>query len=338
MQRVAHPLRTGFVAVFGAAFVFAIAAVSPADGEAQWPPTEFTNLDVLPADIPTDSLVRMMAGFTRALGVRCTYCHVGEESRPLGTYDFAADDKLPKRKARTMLRMVGRINAEELTQLEERGTPAVRVDCVTCHRGAQRPRMLQDIVLEAVAAGGVDSAVAAYRALRAEYYGSFVYDFGEVPLADVAAELARSGSLGDAERLHDLNIEHNPESGFARQQYVLVALRRAFLEGAQVGESRYAAIKTRFGGEPLDEVLLNFVASALLRQDRVDGAVAAFRLNAAEHPSSSAAQAALGDGYAAAGDVPNAIRSYEEAIALDPANADAAEKLRALRERRESGG
>src|SRR5262245_50078991 len=83
-------------------------------GSAQFPPDSFTNLKVLPRDINRDTLVAMMAGFTRALGVRCTYCHVGEENRPLSTYDFASDDKPTKRTARIMLQMVHHINEEHL--------------------------------------------------------------------------------------------------------------------------------------------------------------------------------------------------------------------------------
>ena len=40
----------------------------------RFPPDSFTNLRVLPRDISRDTLVNMMAGFTRALGVRCPYC------------------------------------------------------------------------------------------------------------------------------------------------------------------------------------------------------------------------------------------------------------------------
>jgi hypothetical protein len=39
--------------------------------QGRFPPDSFTNLKVLPRDIPRDTLVNMMAGFTRALGVRC---------------------------------------------------------------------------------------------------------------------------------------------------------------------------------------------------------------------------------------------------------------------------
>jgi hypothetical protein len=51
----------------------------------------------------------------RSLGVRCSHCHMGEESDPLETYDFASDDKLLKRKAREMIRMMQAINGPHLS-------------------------------------------------------------------------------------------------------------------------------------------------------------------------------------------------------------------------------
>lgn len=59
-------------------------------GLAQLPPTSTTNLKVLPADIRIDSLSETMAGFTRALGVRCTYCHEGRDGQPPDSINFAS--------------------------------------------------------------------------------------------------------------------------------------------------------------------------------------------------------------------------------------------------------
>ena len=39
------------------------------------------NLQVLPADISPGELSRIMRGNALGLGVRCQYCHVGEEGR-----------------------------------------------------------------------------------------------------------------------------------------------------------------------------------------------------------------------------------------------------------------
>jgi tetratricopeptide (TPR) repeat protein len=196
--------------------LFSTLMCSPAS--AQWPPERIKNLKVIPGDIPIRALIDTMAGFTRALGVRCTYCHVGREEDPIESYDFAADDKAPKLKAREMLRMVQAINNEHLTKLADRRTPGIVVTCATCHHGVAEPRPIQQILLTAYDAAGADSAEAAYRRLRTRYYGYAAYDFGEVPLADVATALRRRGRLADAVRFYVLNTEFVPGSGFAHRQ------------------------------------------------------------------------------------------------------------------------
>ena len=80
-------------------------ALLPGTAQAQFPPDSFTNLQVLPEDIGTRELIGTMRSFALGLGVRCSFCHVGEEGRPLATFDFAADDKAEKLKAREMIRM-----------------------------------------------------------------------------------------------------------------------------------------------------------------------------------------------------------------------------------------
>src|SRR5215216_3689726 len=156
---------------------------------AQWPPERLKNMKALPADISVRALVDTMAGFTRALGVRCAYCHVGGETTPFETLDFSSDSMPAKVKAREMIRMVLAINGDHLPKLADRREPPIVVTCATCHRGLAQPRRLQQVLLSAYDVGGVDSTEATYRALRQRYYGSAAYDFGEVPLADVAAAL-----------------------------------------------------------------------------------------------------------------------------------------------------
>jgi tetratricopeptide (TPR) repeat protein len=173
---------------------------------------------VLPADIPVRALIDTMAGFTRALGVRCTYCHVGREGEPLASYDFATDEKPEKVKAREMMRMVAAINGEHLAKLERRREPRIVVTCATCHRGVAEPRPVQQLVLTAYDAAGADSAEALYRALRQRYHGRAAYDFGDVPLTNVAAALRARGRTADAVRFYLLNTQLLPTSGFAFRQ------------------------------------------------------------------------------------------------------------------------
>lgn len=175
------------------------------------------NLKVFPKDIPVRALLDTMRTFTGALGVRCTYCHVEKPAaageRP--EMDFAADTKAEKLKARVMLRMVAAINGEHLTKLESRRQPPVVVSCATCHRGVAVPRPLQQVVLMAYDSSGADSAIAAYRALRTQYYGRASYDFGDAPLADVGSALRARQKFADAVRFYLLNTEYSPNSSFA---------------------------------------------------------------------------------------------------------------------------
>lgn len=182
---------------------------------AQFPPKALTNLKVFPAEVPVDSLLEVMAGFTRALGVRCTYCHEGRESQPLDSIDFASDARPAKQKARAMLRMVAAINSEHLAGLANRRSPLASVQCFTCHHGLAVPRTLQEILLERYRVAGVDSVMVTYRALRSRYYGTGSYDFGEVPLVDVANAVRANGNLRDAITLLQLNVEMTPASTFA---------------------------------------------------------------------------------------------------------------------------
>jgi tetratricopeptide (TPR) repeat protein len=181
----------------------------------KFPPDKLQNLKVFPPDIPVRALIDTMRSFTRALGVRCTYCHVGEERQPLSSFDFPSDQKPEKQKARAMLRMVGAINGEYLTKLVSRRTPQVSVACATCHRGVAIPRPIQQVVLTTYDSAGADSAIAVYQALRTRYYGRAAYDFGEVPLADVGESLRARGKTADALRFYVLNTELLPTSGFA---------------------------------------------------------------------------------------------------------------------------
>ena len=191
-------------------------------------PEKFENLQVLPKDISRQQLVQVMRGFTSALGVRCTYCHVnnGAES-DLSTFDFKADDKPAKRTARVMMNMVHAVNDALLAPLdtingrhhagadEAAGHDEehhIAVQCATCHRGQSRPRMLESIVTGMIADSGVPAAVASYRELKRRFYGGYTYDFRERPLNTVAGDLIRANRLADAVTILNLNLETNPDT------------------------------------------------------------------------------------------------------------------------------
>lgn len=306
-------------------------AIGARPAAAQFPPDSFTNLKVLSKDIRPEQLVALMRSFTEALGVRCSTCHVGEENRPLSSYDFAADDKLMKKKARVMLHMVQHINDEHLADLPERLDPPLRVTCFTCHHGVREPRTLQDRLRAAYVAGGIDSTLAAYHSLRDEYYGSAAYDFGDEPLIDLATEADAAGHLEDAVRLAALNVEMNPESNFAKQTHAIGALALAFHQGPNAGVAQYEELREQYGNRIVGGFLVNRLGRRLIREQQFDGAIAVFKLAVAADSSSAGAYTGLGDAYAAAGNKAEAIRSYEKALELNPNDRNAAAKLKVLR-------
>ena len=86
--------------------VFGVATFAIGAGAAAQIPTEFRNLKVLPEDISRDSLVQLMRSFTFATGRLCEGCSVMGENGSFEGARFDLDDKLPKRQARYMLKMV----------------------------------------------------------------------------------------------------------------------------------------------------------------------------------------------------------------------------------------
>jgi hypothetical protein len=181
--------------------------------EAQFPPDSLVNLQVLPEDTDVRELIGVMRGFALVLGVRCQYCHVGEEGMPLSEFDFPSDEKANKRKARVMLEMMGQINTGALADLPERSTPHVQVECASCHRGQARPRMIEDVLVQTIEEEGIDAAKANYRELREQYYGSYTFDFSEFTLSLLAQDLIGGGEFDNAVGALELNLEFFPNSG-----------------------------------------------------------------------------------------------------------------------------
>ena len=191
----------------------AIGLLIPAMAQAQqwsWP-ERGENLQVLPEDFPPDRLRAVMLGFTRSLGVRCTYCHVGEEGQPLTTYDFVSDSIPQKNIARTMYRMLGVIN-DTLATIDASGPQPVNMWCHTCHRGRPRPTTLDEELAEIHAVEGIDETVAAYRELRERFYGRGAFDFGENVLNMFGYSLLEQGKPADAVAIFQLNAEQFPGS------------------------------------------------------------------------------------------------------------------------------
>jgi len=185
----------------------------PAQAPGHWPPDSLINTKVIPHNTPVMQVVGTMRNITFALGVRCQFCHVGEEGMPLERFDFAKDEKPTKLIARQMMRMVEEINRriDTLPEHDHHGH-RLQVTCNTCHRGVSRPVPLEEVIQDAALAGGADSATRTYRALREKYFSRSAYDFGEPSLSIAAFRLGRAGKFDEAFALLRLNEELFPGS------------------------------------------------------------------------------------------------------------------------------
>ncbi len=216
------------------AAVATVVAFAPAGSSAQphdnwtWP-ARARNLKILPRKTPPDQLRGVMTGFTRALGVKCSHCHVGEAGRPRSAYDFASDANPKKRIARGMMKLTKEVNEElgEISELAHSGprSSRVQVQCITCHRGLPQPRTLSSTLSLAYEAGGADSAITAYQTLRRGSYDAGSYDFREPSLEELGEYAYQKNDTSGALRIFELNMRQFPESGnvYARMAQLYLA-------------------------------------------------------------------------------------------------------------------
>lgn len=190
-------------------------------------PDTFTNLKVLPKDIKKPELVRIMRGYSAALGVRCIHCHQGDDPIDLSKVDFASDAKPNKLVARAMMDMTTGINATLRTEIGAARPQHLEVTCFTCHHGNRRPETLAHALVTELDDNGIDSTLVKYRRLREEFYGRAAYDFGEWSLISIAEDLARDSKRAEAAlMLLNENLTYYPESAgsYARAAETYLAI------------------------------------------------------------------------------------------------------------------
>jgi Tetratricopeptide repeat len=144
---------------------------------------------------------------------------------------------------------------------------------------------------------------------------------------DVAAELTSRDYRANVDPAMREILAWKPEPSLAER------MRDAFAAGDSAGALKlHLAYKTDPRHAYTDtEVELNALGYELLRQGRHVAAIAVLQLNSADHPGSSNAFDSLGEAYMQAGRHHEAVRSYERALALDPANENARQMLEKLR-------
>jgi len=171
------------------------------------------NLKVLSPDISPEELRATMFSIGQQVGLRCSKCHDFAPDTPFAERDYASDQKELKRVAREMMLMVQGIN--DAVSAIDRGPDhkAITVQCVTCHRGINQPRQIEEIFETAVKEDGLTSAIEQYNELRESWYGTGAYDFSAWRLGGIAQSIFDNGDTEGGMQVHALNLELNRDDG-----------------------------------------------------------------------------------------------------------------------------
>jgi len=312
-----HPFRTAILAVAMAGTPVVVTWAQEPNG--------FENLQVLPKDIPRRELFDAMLGNIRGLGLPrlqgqgCLFCHVGSMAQPRDQWDYASDKKYTKRKARIMMAMVRAINGEYLAQLPDRIDSTMRVTCATCHAGRTDPRPLPDVLVSAYDAGGIDSTIARYQALRARYFGADAYDFRVGALEEVALGLADRGALDDAILLASVEREVYPDSAAAVRAWARLRLERTLVRGrVKTMLAEADRMISDLGAVVARPSFLNELAWRLYRRDRRPEAIAIMRHNRDLFPDEYEPAESIAFILRATGDQAGAERILEDWLQRHP--------------------
>jgi hypothetical protein len=104
-----------------------------ADQKTKPAPEVFQNIQLLKT-VPAGAILSIMeTGYSKSLGVNCSYCHV------IGHWEL--DDKPTKQTARNMVLMTRTINQELLKKIPNLKSENPAVNCTTCHRGQTQPAL-----------------------------------------------------------------------------------------------------------------------------------------------------------------------------------------------------
>ena len=181
------------------------------------------NLKIMAA---SDDVPFTMRGFTQALGVQCTYCHVQG--------DFSSDANPKKDVARKMIAMVRQIDSNFPSASGAYPAGDHEVDCITCHRGSAKPetKAPKEFFNHAESLGfkpppptpGVNLKVLPADT-RVHGDGSIMHDFRDALMVDCA--YCHGGGKG-------FEVDANPRKEIARNMIKMVRQINANFPGTGV--------------------------------------------------------------------------------------------------------
>ncbi len=294
-----------------------------------------TNLQVLPEEISRSELNQIMLenlaglGLPRREGEGCLYCHEGSLEIPRAQWNYASDTKIAKRKARSMMAMVRKIN-DHLDGLEGRIAPDLRVTCASCHAGRTDPRPLPDALLSRYGAEGLEATIEYYHQLRQQYWGRDAYNFQEASLTSVATELALRGEFNDAISIAQLNESINPSLSTTGFTLTLQTMWQILESGVEQGISYFEQRWIELGSPEQGYQVLDNVGWQLFRTGQQSSALTLFERNHNLFPAAYTPVESLADALWDSDTTANRSRArelLERWLRDNPGHAEAQRKL-----------
>jgi hypothetical protein len=189
------------------------------------------NIKVLPKNIKKQELDKVMDEWSRALGVKCSYCHEKKTSGGKTTMDWASDAKEEKKTTRRMFKMLQEINAGPMPKAA--GEKHASISCISCHRGLAHPATLDQVMVYTAKRKGAGAAVQKYKDLKGKYYGSGSYDFTAESLGPAIRALAEDPKgLDSALALAKLDVENFPKNADAHVTLAQILMMKGDKAGA----------------------------------------------------------------------------------------------------------
>lgn len=109
-------------------------------------------------------------------------------------------------------------------------------------------------------------------------------------------------------------------------------LRSSVEKGAATALREYLDKKAKGEVQQISENAMNSIGYSLMRKEKLEDAILVFTRNTVDYPASGNTWDSLAEAYQKKGDRESAIKYYEKSIQLDPANTNAADQIRKMKQ------
>ena len=147
--------------------------------------------------LPSTELMPAMNFMADSLGVKCSFCHVTDNT---GRWPMERDDKAAKGKAREMIRM-----AREINRANFKGS--LEVTCATCHHGSHDPASMPPLLSQSEPAHAAKPPAAAAEPSVDAVLGKYASAVGgEGAMSKIHSRLSKGTFTGGDGSAHSIEI------------------------------------------------------------------------------------------------------------------------------------